>query len=151
MEIVKLDIKGYYFYSPDLQIDNYEKHVDKKKLLNSCVICKRFIMDASYETIMCNKNLVSETNITFGKCGHMFHTDCINSWLKTNNICPIDKVSWQTFRIADSATKLILKDDKNKVFTDETKIENHTFDSDKYKKILKPIKTVKSAAYPGEQ
>jgi len=162
MEIIKLNTVGYYFYCPDLQIENYDKHLSKKKLLNECTICKRFILEPSYDSITNNRNIVHESDITIGKCGHMYHSDCINSWLKTNNICPIDKVAWQTFRVADSFTKLVLKEDKfdktsNSKFVSHNK--NNNFDNQvnkfypkKYNKMIEPVKTMKKFAgnYPGE-
>ena len=162
MEIIKLNATGYYFYCPDLQIENYDKHLNKKKLLNECAICKRFILEPSYDSITNNRNIVHESEITIGKCGHMYHSDCINSWLKTNNVCPIDKVGWQTFRIADSFTKLVLKEDKfdktsNSKFISHNKkdIFNNQvnkFYPKKYNKIIEPIKNMKKFAgnYPGE-
>lgn len=39
-----------------------------------------------------NKNIY-RNDITFGECGHGFHTECINSYLKTyNNMCPHDRL-----------------------------------------------------------
>ena len=162
MEIIKLDVKGYYFYCPELQIENYEKHLNKKKLLNECAICKRFILEASYETITNNQNIATETEVTIGKCGHMYHSECIKNWLKTNNICPIDKVSWQTFRVADSVTKLILNDNNQSAeetsdfklnSSNNNKFNKHNFYSKKYNKMVEPIKAMKKKAnhYPGNQ
>lgn len=148
MEIIKLNVKGYYFYCPDLQIENVDKHLNKKKLLNECAICKRFILEPSYETVTNNRNIVNDTDITIGKCGHMYHSDCINSWLKTNNVCPIDKVIWQTFRIADCETKLSLNDKpkntRSKSITDSIndKFNKHSFYHNKYNKMIDPIKNM---------
>ena len=111
MEIVGLNIKGHYFYCPDIEIENYDKHITKDSLLKECAVCKRSIMDASYENITNNSNILLENEITIGKCGHLFHSECINSWTKINPICPIDKIKWHTLRIADSSTKLCLIDD----------------------------------------
>jgi hypothetical protein len=148
MEIIKLNVKGFYFYSPDLQIENYEKHLNKKKLLNECAICKRFIMESSYDSITNNSKIIAESEITIGKCGHMFHSECIGSWLKSNNICPIDKVSWQTFRVADTVTKLILNESK----TTNKKFEKHKFYPKNYEKKIQTIKSMakQSDVYPGE-
>lgn len=162
MEIIKLNTTGYYFYCPDLQIENLDKHLSKKKLLNECAICKRFILEPSYDSITNNRNIVHESDITIGKCGHMYHSDCINSWLKTNNVCPIDKISWQTFRIADSFTKLVLKEDKfNKMsnskfvaFGKQNSFNNqmNKFYPKNYNKMTQSVKMMKKSAnnYPGE-
>ena len=158
MEIIKLNASGYYFYCPDLQIENYDKHLNKKKLLNECAICKRFILEPSYDSITNARNIVQESDITIGKCGHMYHSDCINSWLKTNNTCPIDKVAWQTFRIADSFTKLVLKDENTGKISNSSNKQNYfnkqvnNFYPKKYNKMVHPIKNMKKSAgnYPGE-
>ena len=161
MEIIKLNTTGYYFYCPDLEIENYDKHLNKKKLLNECAICKRFILESSYDSITSNHNIVNESEITIGKCGHMYHSECINSWLKTNNVCPIDKVAWHTFRIADSFTKLILKENKfdKSSISKFMSYKKSSFDDQinnfypkKYNKMIESGKIMKKTAgnYPGE-
>jgi hypothetical protein len=153
MEIIKLNIKGHYFYCPDLQIDNYDKHLNKQKLIGECAICKRSILEASYEFITNNCNIALENEITIGKCGHMYHSECINSWLKTNTICPIDKVGWQTLRVADTTTKLTLNEDKtNTGYIKDSKFNKHNFNPINYDKNIEPIKQMakKNGHYPGE-
>jgi len=142
MEIVKADIVGYYFYCP--KIENYDKFLTKKKLLTECSICKRFILDCSYDTITDNSNIIKESEIIIGKCGHMFHNECITSWLKIDNTCPIDKVAWQTLHIADTNTKLVLQEEKKKKYydTNNKKEENTEENIEEYiqKKIEQNIK-----------
>lgn len=150
MEIIKMNVKGYYFYCPP--IENYEKHLNKQKLIGECAICKRCVLEASYEIITDNSKINTDIQITTGKCGHMFHSECINSWLKTCNICPIDKVKWQTFRNVDTTTKLILNQNE--------KCENiKSFDEYNFNKqdgsnkniYIKKMKKKNGGIYPGEQ
>ena len=59
---------------PETQIDDINKLEEDKK---NCVICMEDF-----------KNGDKSTNLP---CLHMFHTNCIQSWLKTQNTCPICK------------------------------------------------------------
>ena len=59
---------------PEQRIDDIKK-LDKDK--QNCVICMEDF-----------KNGDKSTNLP---CLHMFHTNCIQSWLKTQNTCPICK------------------------------------------------------------
>ena len=98
MEIQKMNIVGYYSYKPDIVIKEYdEKLLDDNKDIK-CNICLRSIYDPSYETITNNNNIFNNNNIELGKCGHLFHSDCIKTWLKNNIICPVDKVCWHKHR-----------------------------------------------------
>ncbi|KHJ46617.1 RING-box protein 1 family protein [Trichuris suis] len=33
---------------------------------------------------------------TVGICNHTFHDHCINRWLKTQRVCPLDNQQWRT-------------------------------------------------------
>ena len=112
MSILKADIVGYYSFKPDFEIKSYnDKDADKSKV--ECVICKRSIYEPSYEHITDNSKLQEEPQLIIGKCGHIYHNDCMTKWLSTGNkTCPIDKVEWQTYRVADSITKLVLDSSK---------------------------------------
>jgi hypothetical protein len=109
MSIIKADIVGYYSFKPDFEIKSYsDKNTEKSKY--ECVICKRSIHEPSYEHITDNSKLQEEPRLIIGKCGHIYHNDCMTKWLSSGNItCPIDKVEWQTYRVADSMTKLVLE------------------------------------------
>lgn len=59
----------------------------------------------NYQCKICRKNLMSHPpddvnmsqlipKISFGKCGHSFHTYCISKTLKNNSSCPIDQTPW---------------------------------------------------------
>jgi hypothetical protein len=111
LSILKADIVGYYSFKPDFEIKNYSEKDDKSKV--ECVICKRSIYEPSYEHITDNNKLQEESQLIIGKCGHIYHNDCMTKWLSTGNkTCPIDKVEWQTYRVADSITKLVLENSR---------------------------------------
>jgi hypothetical protein len=105
MEVLKLDVIGSYSYKPDIEISSYKTD---HSLTKECIICKRSLFEPSYEMVSDNKNIKNETEIIIGKCGHIFHGDCIGKWLKTCDLCPIDKVKWCLHRVADTTTNLVV-------------------------------------------
>lgn len=106
MEVLKLDIVGSYSYKPDIEIVSYDGN--NSQCTKECIICKRSLLDPSYEILSDNKNISNDNEILIGKCGHVFHGDCLCRWLKTSECCPIDKVKWCLHRVADTTTKLVM-------------------------------------------
>lgn len=50
-----------------------------------CTICRQSINNNSIYAV--EKGFVSQ--VSNGKCGHIFHQECITPWLNTNKRCPI--------------------------------------------------------------
>lgn len=63
----------------------------------TCVICR---MDTTDKCIECvskttDNNITDKCEVSFGKCGHIYHTHCIHKWLLIEHYCPIDKLIWE--------------------------------------------------------
>jgi len=58
-----------------------------------CIICRCNLHEDSID--FQNKGVSSY--VVFGECGHSFHKECLDGWIKNNMRCPIcgDKWSFQ--------------------------------------------------------
>lgn len=58
-----------------------------------CSICRNQVEGPC---INCQTNVSSaqECFMCWGECGHAFHNHCIQRWLQTRNVCPLDNKTW---------------------------------------------------------
>ncbi len=74
--------------------------IKKAKLLNSwcynletnkdCPICR---IDLNLNSIYAQETNIDSVVVS-GMCNHSFHSECISSWVKINQHCPICFVKW---------------------------------------------------------
>jgi hypothetical protein len=87
MEVVNLDIHMIH------NLDHI--HVTE----NICKLCKRNLAAPTLEDIQTG---TINSKVSLGKCGHSFHSSCIDKYIKAGNIsCPIDMTSWNLNRELD--------------------------------------------------
>ena len=59
-----------------------------------CSICSYHIMG---RCLYCrqNKSFSEKCKISWGKCGHAFHTHCLTKGQDNNKVCPLDNQKWE--------------------------------------------------------
>ena len=65
-----------------------------------CAICRNSNNEPSIE-YQANPSPTNDNglSITFGNCGHAFHLDCIQRWLKARSVCPLCNKEWDFTKI----------------------------------------------------
>jgi hypothetical protein len=60
------------------------------KFNSECTICR---CNLNSNSIYADEKGIESVVVT-GLCGHSFHHECINPWIKTNSNCPICPTKW---------------------------------------------------------
>mmetsp|Transcript_42472 Transcript_42472/g.74456 ORF Transcript_42472/g.74456 Transcript_42472/m.74456 type:complete len:123 (-) Transcript_42472:233-601(-) len=74
-------------------------------LVDNCAICRNHLMEPSieYQANPTNDPHHLGLQIAWGVCGHCFHLDCIQRWLKTRSVCPLCNKEWDYHKIEHTA------------------------------------------------
>ena len=78
---MSFEVKSYKYICSNI---SYYKNDD-------CTICRQSLNEDSIYAK--EENKVSDI-VTSNNCGHCFHVECINPWLKKYNKCPICTGKW---------------------------------------------------------
>ena len=87
IEVVHLDLHMVY----ELDHTHITEHI--------CKLCKRNLAAPTLDNIQIGD---INSKVSLGKCGHSFHTTCIDKYIKTGSMaCPIDNTTWALNRELD--------------------------------------------------
>ncbi|RKP32659.1 hypothetical protein METBISCDRAFT_11930 [Metschnikowia bicuspidata] len=63
-------------------------------VIDTCAICRNHLMEPCIECQPNSLNSQTECGAAWGNCNHAFHLHCIQRWLKSRAVCPLDNSPW---------------------------------------------------------
>lgn len=64
-------------------------------VVETCAICRNHLMEPCIECQPNSiNNLTDDCIAAWGVCNHAFHLHCIQRWLKSRPVCPLDNKDW---------------------------------------------------------
>lgn len=147
-----ISLSAYINYVPEgireQKIESFINRYDNKKMNKvthqSCILCLLYFMsddDRMKIENLFNKKKLKQEETTILKCGHKFHTNCINEWFKHQEKCPLCKISVNFEKKFNKNTKVPLK-----------KLTDNRIDLGKFYliEIIKEFLDIQREAFPHE-
>jgi RING-box protein 1 len=98
----------------------------KFEIIKSDLICSwKYKISCKSDCAICYNSLSSnsvpdlqngiDSEIQVGSCGHAFHSNCINPWIKSNPRCPLCSNDWINCTPSKFLKKYSWNEDKEKI------------------------------------
>ena len=68
---------------------------------DKCALCRNKLTEPSIHGYLNPEGNKESKQIAYGQCGHRFHLDCIQRYLKFKGTCPICKKDWVMAKVED--------------------------------------------------
>src|SRR5277367_3266769 len=90
---------------------------------DTCELCKKYLMELppTKDKVHSIYNVDKIPAISIGECKHVFHTYCIDNYVKTNPSCPIDNTPWTSKRNTITSKNEVSSLNTNKIQTKQNK------------------------------
>jgi hypothetical protein len=109
----------------------------------TCKLCRSHLMKPTHDDM---ERAEIRMQVSKGKCGHLFHSDCIKRHLQSGQLsCPSDMTAWTLDKVIDGKNKSSEKLDKNSVLP-----PNVTIIQTEDKKSVEPAKDSSTKAVPAK-